>query len=55
MVSRTVMEARRAVRHKRKDPFGALEMDSSGVFYQSWWAMRDGFVTAVFAVYGIGA
>ena len=29
-----------------KDPFGALEMDSSGAFLQSWWAMVDALRTA---------
>lgn len=29
-----------------KDPFGVLEMDSSGVFLHSWWAMLDELRTA---------
>lgn len=27
--------------YQLKRPFGALQMDSSGAFCQSWWAMRD--------------
>ena len=36
----TVKEGRIAS-YQWKDPFGVLEMDSSGAFYQSWWARKD--------------
>ena len=36
----TVSEGRIAS-YQYKDPFGVLEMDSSGAFYQSWWALED--------------
>jgi len=29
-----------------KDPFGVLEMDSSGAFCSSWWAIVDALRTA---------
>jgi hypothetical protein len=27
--------------YQYKDPFGVLEMDSSGAFCHSWWALED--------------
>lgn len=31
----------RIASYQYKDPFGVLEMDSSGAFCRSWWAMKD--------------
>ena len=31
----------RIASHQYKDPFGVLEMDSSGALCQSWWALED--------------
>lgn len=29
------------VSYQQKDPFGVLEMDSSGAFCSEWWAILD--------------
>lgn len=31
----------RIASYQYKDPFGVLEMDSSGAFCHSWWALED--------------
>jgi len=31
--------------YQYKDPFGLLEMEPSGTFKNSWWAIVDGLVT----------
>ncbi len=41
VLSNLTLEDGRIASYQWKDPFGALEMDSSGAFYQSWWALED--------------
>ena len=41
VVCNLTVEQGRIASYQYKDPFGVLEMDSSGAFCHSWWALED--------------
>ena len=46
VLSNLTVEDGRIASYQWKGPFGAPEMDPSGAFYQSWWAIVDELGTA---------